>query len=214
MPTYSNRYIETKTAATVGDSWSPNVVTDTDGWSAQAPDELVAILKPGDRYEMEQIGGPFGTIAGWRLNGRWYRRDSDEEIEAQRRKFIADTERRHREALEKNRAAWIGRTENLPGWLQDRIQTFRERGGERFELEGWGYELAVCELAALYDATDDGRTDSPEVNAYAHEHGTSGNQHDCARALVRHHREGNSLAGTVSALSPITGDAFYEGGAS
>jgi len=80
---------------------------------------------------------------------------------------------------------------------------------ETFELEGWGYELVVCELAALYAKSN--CADDETIDSYAREQGTSGNQHGIAKSLARAHLAGASLAGTVSALSPLTGDPFYAG---
>jgi|SRR5580765_341736 len=214
-PTYTNRYVQQSVVGKI----DGNAISDTDGWTANAPEELARIIKVGDPYEIEMVGGPFRPISGWRFRGTWYRHDSDQEIQAERTRWEEERDREHREMLDEHRSEWIGRTEMLPGWLQERIQFFRERGGEYFELNGWGYELCIAELAVLYDKDPnfgprETYTYSDEyepITEYAKEHGTSGNQHDCARALVLHHRAGNSLAGTVGGLSPITGDAFYEG---
>lgn len=181
----------------------------SDGWSALAPAEVAALLDVGDEYELEVQG--FNAISGWKVGGKWIARKSDETFEAERTEWLAKYERDKRDRLDSNRADWTARESYLPDWLRDRITTFHEKGGEQFELEGWGYELIVCELAALYVASN--LTDDDTINEFANVHGTSGNQHDVAKALARHHiaNPDTSIAGTVSALSPLTGDAFYEG---
>lgn len=204
--TFTDRYLDAKTVAKIDQS----AVTDTDGWTAIAPVDARPLLRPGARYELETRGGPFGRITGWRIEGRWFGRRSDQQLEAERRQLVEDTDRRHREALDANREDWTRRTVELPHWVRTRLETFLRRGGERFEREGWGYELCVAELAVMYAAS--GGLDSEQVNTYAADHGTSGNQHDCAKALAREHAAGGSLAGTVSALLPLTGDAFYDAG--
>jgi hypothetical protein len=203
--TYTDRHVEWQTVKNI----EHGAITGSSGWTACASDDVVARLSVGAEYGVETKGGPFGRICGWNIGGEWITRKSDQQMDREHAEFLDNVKRDRRKQLDKHRAEWIGRTENLPGWLQDRIQTFRERGRETFELEGWGYELAVCELAALY--AESGGEDSDAVNAYASEHGTSGNQHDVAKALARMHGDGQNLAGTVSALSPLTGDAFYGG---
>lgn len=91
----------------------------------------------------------------------------------------------------------------------DRIEFFRDQAGERFESDGLEYELVVAELAVLYDAS--GLAESDAVNGYGREYGTSGNQHGIARLLAGARRNDPewSAAGSVSALSPITGEPFY-----
>lgn len=64
-------------------------------------------------------------------------------------------------------------------------------------------------MAVLFEAPDFADTDA--VTDYCREHGVSGNQHGMARMLARAHHEDaqRSMAGTVSALSPIAGNADY-----
>lgn len=205
MSLYTNRHIEYQTVTRM----DGEAITGSSGWTAWAPDEVVALLHVGAEYGVETKGGPFGTICGWRIGDRWVARKSDEDLERERQEWLDENARRKREQLAAHRSEWIGREENLPAWLQARLRTFHERGGEEFELDGWGYELAICELAALYLAS--GGEDDAAINAFAREQGTSGNQHGMAKALAAEHMAGRSLAGTVSALSPISGDAFYEG---
>jgi hypothetical protein len=204
--TYTNRCLSEYVVRKVDDG----AVTATEGWTAAPPADLLARLRPGLRYSIETKGGPFGRIVGWQFGGVWYGRKTDQQVEDERREMVARHDRERRERYERMRGEWLGRTENLPGWLQVRIEEFRRRGGETFAVEGWGYELAICELAALYDQSPD-LADTDAVKAYADREGTSGNQHDCAKYLVTAHRAGQSLAGTPAGLTPVTGDPFYEG---
>lgn len=207
--TFTDRYLDTRTVAKIEYSADGSAsITGSGGWTAGASAEVASRLTKGSEYGLETRGGPFGWICGWRINGEWVARKSDQQMDAEHAEMVAGFERDRREQLAQHRAEWIGREENLPGWLKERIHVFHERGGEQFELDGWGYELVVCELAALY--ADSGGQDSAAVLAFAEQHGTSGNQHDCAKALARRHGSGDSLAGTGAALSPLTGSAFYE----
>ena len=174
--------------------------------------EVRGKVKVGDTIVVETRN--YSQITGMRpVDGDWWFHKSDEDLDREHKEWVDNLNRERREFLAKNRDKWQAREDALPDWLRDRLTTFHRQGGEKFALEGWYYELAVCELAALYDehGLDEEPADGP-VMAYARKYGTSGNQHDFAKALVRAHREGmESASDTVSALSPITGDAFYEG---
>lgn len=183
-------------------------ITGSGGWTAGAPKEVIDLLSVGDEYELETHN--FSTITGWRVGGKWIERKSDETLADDRQKMLDGFARRDRETLERNRDDWSKRELALPVWLAARLATFHEKGGEQFELSGWGYELTICELAVLYVASN--LEDDDSVNAFSREHGTSGNQHDAAKAIA-HQRLADpniSMAGTISALSPLTGSAFYE----
>ena len=82
--------------------------------------------------------------------------------------------------------------------------TQQDAEAARAERARWQAELAV-----LYDAS--GLAESDAVNGYGREYGTSGNQHGIARLLAGARRNDPewSAAGSVSALSPITGEPFY-----
>ena len=129
----------------------------------------------------------------------------------ERRVELARFALRQAEDLAAGRQAWEAREAALPEWLRVRLATFRRRGGEKFELDGWRYELIVAELAALYAAA--GMEETEEVTAYADAHGVTVNQGEVARMLARARLaddgDGWTAAGTVSALSPITGEPFY-----
>jgi hypothetical protein len=94
--------------------------------------------------------------------------------------------------MEANREDWERRTAALPDWIKPRLQTFVERGGQHFAIMGWGYELVVAELAALYAEHGVPAADEPDpdpIRAYADGEGTTGKQHAFARALTMEHAE-------------------------
>lgn len=225
---YTNRTMgETAVVKRIGERGSLEA---EGGWGYGGHPSLT-VLAPGDLVEVEYLGstGWGGQIVGARRpGGAWLYRKSDQQLEDERAEMLAGFDRQRRESLAANRDAWTAREAALPEWLRDRLATFHERGGEKFELDGWGYELIVCELAALYAADEtwvaaalpieDGwermRLDDPEpVSVLSKQEGTSGNQHQVAQALaLAHVREPDrSMGGTVSALSPLTGDPDYSG---
>lgn len=182
-------------------------VTGDDGVTFCPPPEHLAAFTPGVAYRLE---GRLGSVVtGCLVGGQWLWRKTDEALADERRVGLARFALRQAEDLAARRESWAAREAALPGWLRARLATFRERGGERFELDGWHYELIVAELAALYAAS--GMEETDEVTAYAL--GATVNQGEVARMLARARLAGDSgwtAAGTVSALSPITGDPFYE----
>lgn len=182
-------------------------------------EQVYDLLPEGKGFIMETRG--ISLVTGWVIDGRWYDRKTDEDLAARHEAMVAEFEQRKRDRLDAHRAEWQQIQDALPDWIRVRLEHFHEHGGEHFALDGWGYELTVAELAVAYAAMGDsiiGETvytvqDSDEVRRIAEEQGTSGNQHDIAFALAKAHLldPAVSLAGTVSALSPITGDAFYTG---
>lgn len=200
MATYTGRHIEFHVIESV-DARGISFVGSTG--TAGTPD-LRALLKPGMEVGLETRN--FSMITGWLINGRWYFRKTDADLEAEHAALMARWEQDKRDRLERNRAKWAAREAGLPDWIRCRLEHFRDTGGD-FDVEGWGYELVVAELAVLY--ADSAGEDTPEIETYGRREGTSGNQHDMAKALAHAHRDGIGLAGTVSALSPLTGKAGY-----
>lgn len=163
------------------------------------------MLVIGDAFELETRGA--SQVTGIRLNGEWIMRKSDEDLAREHEAFRASWKEKQRRTLEANREAWTTRESVLPKWIKDRLDTFHERGGEVFELEGWGYELCIAELAVLYRESDG--EESPSVKEYDALHGLSGHQHATARLLAKVAGD-DSLAGTVAALRPLGAHPFYE----
>jgi hypothetical protein len=189
------------------------------GWS-NPRNPGTEVLKAGDIIELETIN--YSMTTGLRLAGstEWLWWKSDEDLQRQHEEYVAKSELRKRKFLEDNQEAWAAEEAALPAWVASRIAVFHEKGGEDFKLDGWGYELIIARLAVLYadmgeeimDKTISTITDSEEIKKISHEEGTSGNQHSMALALAKAHLRDEELAGTVSALSPISGDPFYEKG--
>lgn len=202
---YDHRSEETVTIKSV----EPNGTVHTDSWSWGGHPSLMS-LQAGDQVVFETVLA--SQVVGARRPGSatWFFRKTTDELIAEHNAFLEGMRRREVEALEKNREDWARREAKLPEWLRDRLRTFHQRGGEKFDREGWGYELTICEIAVLLLGwgMDD---DAPAVMEYARKYGTSGNQHSMAMALARAHREAPDFtaAGTVSALSPLTGSADY-----
>jgi len=205
--TYTDRRLEIVTITGLGGG-----IHMSSGWTTGHRDALRDRLVVGMEVGVETRN--LSTITGWLLpGGEWVDRKTDADLNREHEEMVAGFARQRREEMDKHRADWQARTDALPDWVRTRIESFREKSGEQFELDGWGYEMVIAELAVLYveqDPDADEPADGP-IMTYAREHGTSGNQHDFAKALARAHVDDPafSLAGTVSALSPITGSADY-----
>jgi hypothetical protein len=166
-------------------------------------------VKPGDRLEFETRGS---FCVGWIYEGEWYGRISDEEIELENKVSQAKRELDQAERALENLDSMIEEEANLPWWLQERLRKFHEEGGTEFIAGGgWGYELAICQLAQVF-ADNELNEDDPALKEIDEKYGCSGNQWSMAKALAKAHLEGENLYGTVGGLSPITGDAYYTKG--
>ena len=203
MGTFTGRHENETTVRKV----SAGFVTGDNGWTFAPPGEHLGRFKPGLTYTLETRN--LSVVTGCRIDGEWVWRRSDAWLDDDHRVTVAGLNAERAERLRDNRETWEAREAALPAWLRARIEHFRGRAGERFELDGWAYELTVAELAVLYDEA--GLAESDAVTAYSREHGTSGNQHGIARLLAGARRNDPewSAAGSVSALSPITGEPFY-----
>jgi hypothetical protein len=206
--TYTERKIETGTVTKAEEAKDGAWLTTSNGGTHFAPSEVAARLPVGTEFDLEMYG--FNWIAGWRLNGEWLERRSDEYFALQREKASADFKRRNQERLDANRELWQAQEDALPDWLRARLVTFHIEGGENFAREGWGYELIICRLAEAY--VNSNLEDDDVVNEISRVEGTSGNQHGMAKAIARAHLEDpdRSMAETISALSPISGSPFYK----
>lgn len=182
-------------------------VSSSDGWHFGFPlDRLARPVEVGGSYQLETVR--FSFVVGCRDAAGWLYRLTDDEIRQQDQDRSDAYERDKRERYERNRGEWAQREEHLPTWAQQRLHRFRTAAGaEKFGLEGWGYELLVCELAAAYAVDDEARAEQ-----LCRDEGASGNQDDCARALARLVKEGrehDAAHGVPAALSPLTGSADY-----
>lgn len=202
MSTYTDRQI----VEYIVESMAHNRLQLSDGWSHPMPPENADKIQVGDILAVESIGT---MDVGWKLDGEWLYRKSDEQLDQERLDMLAENKRKSEEQLEANREDWTRREAALPDAIRIRMDYFRGAAGKaKFEIEGWGYELMICELVVLYLKSD--LEDVQFINDYAKEHGTSGNQHMLAKALARHLFEGEiDLYGTVSGLAPLTGSPDY-----
>jgi len=223
IPTYSDRRLQAQWVKErehrEGSDWY--AITGTSGWTAGCSKEVYDLLPEGKAFILETRG--FSHITGWIIDGRWYDRKSDQDLQREHEAFVASFERQNRERLEENRADWQRRQDALPDWIRQRIEGFHATGGEKFQTDGWGYELIIAELAVEYaalgevildkDVFEINEHESEAIKKISREEGTSGNQHSMALALAKAHLEdpARSMVGTVSALSPLTGDPTYSG---
>ena len=218
IPTYTNRLLQ------VG------VVTSLDGggitfggWGFGATDEQAAMVSLNETYfvETDRTNAITGMASARPLSGggfelgRWLWHKSDQDLEGERSAFLERLNQEREQQWAENQEDWHRREALLPGPLKRRLERFRANGGHQFEIEGWGYELTVCELAVLYAAS--GGNDDAKVTEYGRLHGTSGNQHGFACALagllleVPNDHTADVIANAPSALTPLTGDPDYSG---
>lgn len=207
---YTNRRPEVATVEKV--EGSRVLVKDYEGWGNNRPihpDIVSDGLKPGDLITFETRGS---FVTGWLFNSRWYGRRSDEELALEAKVSKAERDLKSAEYALKSLDSNIEEENALPSWLQQRLRKFHEEGGIEFIAGGgWGYELAICQLARVF--ADNGlNEDDPALKEIDEKYGCSGNQWDLAKALAKAHLEGASLYGTVGGLSAITGDAYYQKG--
>lgn len=190
------------------------VIVDSGRTFGGVPEEHFSELHLGELYLVETVQG--SMVVGWAAadgsqedGRRWLWRKSDQQLEAEHKTMVEGFERQHREMLEANREDWTRREAALPDWARARLESFRAEAGEKFDIDGWGYELVVSELSVMY--VESNLAESEVVTFFARAEGTSGNQHDYAKALARARIEDPEFnsAGTVSALSPLTGSAGY-----
>lgn len=216
MSDFTGRDIDVK----VIESIEGGVVRFTDGWCfGGVPAAALSTLETGVEYLQETRN--FSTVTGMATCYRtrsdepvalaWLWHKSDADLDREHAEWLAKWEAEKTERLAENREDYLRREALLPLSLRRRLDRFHANGGEEFKKDGWGYELTVCELAVLYAESE--QTDSDAINDYAREHGTSGNQHDYAKALSRlltdDPGDEDAVANSVSALSPITGNADY-----
>jgi hypothetical protein len=217
---YTGRGIEAVEIRTVHDDGQ--TVTWTNGWSfGGIPPEHHHLLTVGAEFLLETQGFStitgmatmFRTRAGEPVVDQWLWHKTDADLDREHAEMVAGFRRKRETQWATHQDAWRRREEALPSPLRRRLDRFRSNGGHDFEIEGWGYELIVCELAVLYAKSD--QADSDEVMAYSSNEGTSGNQHDMAKALSRLLTDDvenqDAIANAPSALAPLTGDLDYSG---
>lgn len=183
--TFTKRRLEKITIKNVGEG----SLTTTEHTGFSIPEYVAPLLKGGDVLYVELYR--FNDIGGLMLEeGEFLFHRSDEYFTQRLEKFIADNKRKGEERYLANKADYIKRTKELPERYRNRLNRFLEnpKTAESFRKDpmGWGYELIICELAVLYEKYPNKRgswdDEHEEIKAFAHKHGTSGNQHDVARS--------------------------------
>lgn len=201
------RNLEGFTVTEVRDSGDSLTITGDHGWTfGRSKVDLGRDIAVGDQLWVETV--KLTQITGLRDSDGWLFRLSDQDLADQARQFSEDLHRKDVVRLEKNRKQFAEWESALPDWLKARIKRFRDAAGEKFLLEGWGYELIICRLADLID-----RGCEDEADQLARDEGASGNQWECAKALAEGRaRYGDRFAtGCPAGLAPITGSADYSG---
>lgn len=196
------RRVEWFTVKSVKDHGDNVTINQSNGWSFhRSKADLGREIVDGESLALETV--KLTQITGLRDVNGWLFRLTDQDLADESREFSEQLRRDETIRLEKNRKLYADQEAALPEWLGDRIRRFRAAAGEKFLREGWGYELMICRLA---DLMEQGLEDDAEQLASSE--GATGNQWDCAKLLVRAHRE--DVSDQVPAgLAPITGSADY-----
>ena len=199
------RSLEGFTVTAVQESGEHLTITGDHGWTfVRSKADLGREIRVGEELWLETV--KLTQITGLKDASGWLFHLSDQDLADQAREFSEDLHRREVVRLEKNRQRYAAWEDGLPDWLKARIRRFRDAGGEKFLLQGWGYELIICRLADLFDRGLD-----TEAEKLASDEGVSGNQWDCAKALAAGRAcHGDGYAAAVPAgLAPLTGSADY-----
>lgn len=120
-------------------------VTSTTGWSCGVPAKYGVVPNVGDTFvTWGAIGRP---IRGMSLNGRvlYYRTPAEQEIENAREIDKMKAERVGE--YEGKRTEFDARVTALPDVLRQRVEAFREFGGDDWRYAFEPYELMCCEQA-------------------------------------------------------------------
>lgn len=160
-------------------------------------------LRVGQSYTLETKG--FNNVAGLAdpQTDEYLFRRSDQYFEEEHRKFVEELNASREKELREHREEYQAREDALPEPFRSRMRKFHEKPA--FELEGWGYELIICELAVVMmdNPHDDGPADD-----FASKHGMSGNQFGCARALASYTKATGDVENVPSGLAPLNGGAW------
>jgi hypothetical protein len=201
------RRLEAFTVDKVKDDGDGVEIRQSNGWTFyRSKADLGREIHVGEHLEIETV--KLTQITGLRDANGWLFRITNQDLADKARQFTEDMQRKDVVRLEQNRKQYAAWEADLPDWLKTRIQRFRDAAGEKFLLEGWGYELIISRLADLMDRGLD-----TEADKLASDEGVSGNQWDCAKALAAVRKQhGDEHAALVPAgLSPITGSVDYSG---
>lgn len=191
IPEYTDRKLE---AVTIKFNEGRSIVSER-GWGCSVTEEIAALLPVGKTAIQESRNG---RISGWVIDGKWYDRQSDQDLDRFNQKLKEKITDDYRAYYENNKDRWEAEEAVLPDWLRDVIEESRKADPE-FDTAplGWGYVLTIARLAELY--YDMGeiildkdvfsvRSHEPElISKIAREEGTSGNQHSVALGVAKAH---------------------------
>lgn len=199
------RHLEWFTVKSLEESADGVTIHQSNGWTFhRSKADLGREIHVGESLALETV--KLSQVTGLMDRNGWLFHLTDQDLADQARKFSEDLHRKDVIRLEKNRKQYAEWEAALPYWLKARIQRYRDAGGEKFLLEGWGYELTICRLADLFD-----RGLEAEAEKLSEEEGCSGNQWDCAKGLAKARTLHGDEVGVLipSGISPITGSADY-----
>ena len=173
--------------------------------------------KVGDRIKTYSTRG--SEIRGVDLNGVRVFYESDEELERERKEWLANNEREKQDSFQKNKAQMDADYETLPENFRKRIDRFRANN-DRFRVDYEGYEVFCCK-EALKIAAACGTPEKVQEFARAKweeqkkivpdlSDGHSGNTFGCACQLAYIHLKWpERIHEPHGALSPLVGSAEY-----
>lgn len=168
-----------------------NSLTTTEHTGFGLPEWVAPAIKAGDELYLELY--KFNDIGGlMKPNGEYLFHRSDDYFTQRLAEYLAESKRKNEKFYEENHEDWARRTILLPFRYRTRLERFLNEDPDnsfRKEPMGWGYELIICELAVLYEEHGFGggtfETEPEPIKEYARKHGTSGNQHECAKAWAK-----------------------------
>lgn len=179
---FTKRRLEKITVKDVGEG----SITTTDHSGFGVPKHIIPEIVVGATYYLELYR--FNDIGGlMQEDGLYLFHRSDEYFRITLENYLAESKRKQEKNYEDNKEDWQRRTDALSPRYKARMNRFLNdpEKGEAFRKEGmgWGYELIICELAQQYESS--GGEDNEDVMTIARFYGTSGNQHDVAKAWAK-----------------------------
>lgn len=185
-------------------------ITMEDGWTLGCSLDNVQV---GDLVEQWGMGVGF-RVRGLAVGGRvdWYRTEAQEKDYNDEQRIIA--ERKRAVDFEQQRASLDAQFDELPPVLQDRINGFRENGGEQWRIDFESYEM-FCSTEAVKIAKwceDNDMSVSAFKAMSVEDHivagiadAHSGNTFGMACHLARSLNDRTRVLNTPGAMSPISG---------
>ena len=199
-------------------------ISTVDGWCFGFEKKYGVTPKSGDLVKTYTVNG--STVRGVDLNGVRVFYKSDEQLEQERKEWLASHEREKQDAFQKNRAKMDADYEALPQNFKKRLDRFRANN-DRFRVDYEAYEMFCCKeavkIAAACFAKRGMKKPHEKVQEFARlpweeqmkmipaiADGHSGNTFGCAcRLAYIHLRWPKRIHEPHGALSPLVGSAEY-----